>query len=182
MPVTPEQVSQNLRGYLEEVGANEGAPAGSHQTKIMKRDTHPRAQYDKATGELPELFLMPKIVEGQFERTAFPITLKWFAPEYKSEFAGGGKRTDDEMAQLAGMYRAQTVQFLQGIWGKDFSGSPVNLPARDDSVEEVYEVFTDIAKEIGDLEVRCDVSYRDGSDFANYKWTQVTGTNFSLGA
>ena len=187
MPITPSEIAENLRGYLDETGGTDGPPAGSHQTKIMVRDGHPIARYDKKTGKLPELFFIAQISEGQHERRTVAVTLKWFAPKEKSEYAGGGDRTEEEMASLAGMYRKQTREFFQGLWGKDMSETPVSLPRKDDSVEEVFEVFKDIAGVIGGLEVRCEVSYRVSksgvpSDFPDLKWVQMTGSNFSLGA
>lgn len=185
MPYTPSEVIENLKEINRELGGNDGPPAGSHQTRIMKRDAHPAARYDKATG-LPELFFIAQISEGQFERRTIPVTLKWFAPDMKSDYAGGGERTDEEKASLAGMYRSNALDFFKGMWGKDLSRLPVSIPSKDDSPDVVYEVFRDIAGVIGELDVRCEVGYRvkDGvpSDFPNFKWTEIKSTGFSLAA
>ena len=180
MPITPSEIAENLKSYLDETGGTDGPPAGSHQTTIMHKKGHPVARYDKKTGTMPEVFFIAQIREGQYERRTIPVTLRYFVSEEKSEFKGGGTRTKEEMASATGFVRKQTREFFQGIWGKDLSGSPVSVPDKDDSPEVVYEVFKDIAGVIGGLEVRCEVSYREGSDFPNFKWIQITGSNFSL--
>ncbi len=187
MPYSPSEVIENLKEINKELGGNDGPPAGSHQTRIMKKDSHPAARYDKATGELPELFFIAQISEGQFERRTIPVTLKWFAPDIKSDYAGGGERTDEEKASLAGMYRSNALDFFKGMWGKDLARLPVSIPAADDSPGVVYEVFRDIAGVLGGLDVRCEVTYRvnkegETSDFPNFKWSEITGSGFSLGA
>lgn len=180
MPITPSEIAENLKGYLEETGGTDGPPVGSHLTKIMHKDgVHPVARMSK-DGERPEIFFLAQITEGQYERRTIPVTLRWFVSSEKSEYAGGGEKTEEEIASGTGFVRKMTREFFQGIWSKDLSGSPVSLPSGSDSPEVVMEVFKDIAGVLADLEVRCEVSYRDGSDFPNFKWVEMTGSGFSL--
>ena len=178
MPIAPSEVAENLKAYMDETGGNDGPPEGMHQTVIMKGQTHPTVKMSK-DGLRPELFLICQISEGQYERRTVPVTLRWFVA---AEDRDGNPKTDEKMASGEAFVRKDTREFLQAIWGKDFSGAPegVLIPAPGDSEEEVYEVFKDLASVLPETPVGVTVTYREGSDFPNLRYRPATSGGFSL--
>lgn len=178
MPIAPSEVSQNLKAYLDETGGTDGPPIGKHQTAIMSGETHPSARMTE--DGRPEVFFIAQISEGQHERRTVPATLRWFVSETDRE---GNLKEADKIVRGEAFVRKLTREFLQAIWGRGFEDAPegVLLPAAEDSPEEVYEVFKDIAGVLGGTPVGVTVKYRDGSDFPDLTWKRSeAGGSFSL--
>lgn len=179
MPISPEQIADNLKEYQDATGGNDGPPAGSFSTVIMQGETHPAQKYSK-TGDRPELFLIAQISEGEMAKRTIPHTLRWFVSNEKQD---GSLKTEEELARGEAFVRRMTREFFQALWGKNFENAPegILLPAAGDSMEEVEEVFKDIAKVLGDTPVNVTVKYAQDSDFPNLTFRPSTTAAFSIG-
>lgn len=179
MPISPEAIQANLKEYQDATGGNDGPPEGTFPTTIMSGATHPAQKYSK-TGDRPELFFIAQISEGDKARRTIPATMRWFVSPEKQN---GDIKTAEELARGEQFVRKLTREFFQALWGKNFENAPEGIlfPAVGDTVEEVEEVFTDIASVLGGTPVNVTVKYSKDSDFPNVTFRPSTASAFSIG-
>jgi hypothetical protein len=179
MPLSPNQIAENLKDYQDATGGNDGPPEGTFACTIMSGQTHPAQKYSKK-GDRPELFFIAQIDEGDKARRTIPATMRWFVANEKQN---GDTKTEEELARGEAFVRKMTREFFQAIWGKNFENAPegILLPAAGDSMEEVEEVFKDIAKVLGGTPVNTTVKYSKDSDFPNVTFRPSTASAFSIG-